>query len=187
MSYTYRGVELVNCGPPKQRKGPLEKFTFGKYVGCRVEDIIRRDPNYFMWAVKEWLDVSPQQAFLFETVTGGGIIPDSYISERREKKVASALVGGEDRDSPPRPERSPFDHSKNRKWYEENDFPDWPNYDFDPSIAPEWWEEFKSKIKDLCLDEANALYRDYQRKEIHKLMEYWNKEYDEYRKTRSQK
>lgn len=166
----YRGVELVNCGPPS-RRGPYSRFPSGKYLGQRVEDVIRRDPRYFMWAVKEWLDVSPQQALLFELQTGGGEIPSQYVKSFPDN---------------PSDERSPedfFKSSKDREAYWRNLDLSIPNYDFDPSGAPSWWREFKQKSQNIdSIWERYFLYQQYVDKEweiSRKMFE------DEYRTSQS--
>ena len=126
----FKGSKLVNC--PPQRKGPYQKYPIGKYQGIPVEEIIRKDPRYFMWTVKEWLNVSPSQAFLFEEVTEGGEIPRKYISEENPP------VGG--RMSP-----HSWDSQDEHLYWTNQDLI--PNYDFDPRGAPSWWLEYKEKIK----------------------------------------
>lgn len=136
MGQIWKGVELVNCSPPTytQRKGPFERLPQGKYQGSLVEDIIRRDPRYFMWAVKEWLDVSPKQATLFTLLTDGEI-PLRYISEdapQDRRNVSPYNVGG-------------WSQADEHVYWTNQDLI--PNYDFDPESAPTWWEEYKRKVK----------------------------------------
>ena len=150
----YRGVELVNCGPPS-RRGPYSTFPSGKYLGQRVEDIIRRDPRYFMWAVKEWLDVSPSQALLFELQTGGGEIPSQYIKESKEE---TSKIPEVEESSPRVDKRDEMIYSRNLDLV--------PNYDFDPSIAPTWWQEFKQKsLEERSLYKRYLLFQEYQDKD----------------------
>lgn len=119
-------VKLVNHSPSR-RVGPLERLDRGQYKGQRVEDIIRRSPQYIMYCVKEWLDISPWQALVFEEVTGGGIIPDAYIKEKS-------------------PSEGDQDSWTARDHYLYNTNQDiLPNWDFYPDSAPEWWEEFKDQ------------------------------------------
>lgn len=184
MSYTYHGVELVNCSPPRKRKGPLEKFTFGQYVGQRVEDVIRRNPRYIMWAAKEFLDLSPTQAFLFETVTGGGIIPDAYISSREPKRmVISPLPEVRKPVSPPRPVESPSikDTTKLPDPIPEWEGVDctWPNLGFDPDLAPRWWTRFQEHIREKGLTgkQAKWLYEFYVKRDMDAMRKVYEYEY----------
>lgn len=110
-----------------------------------------------MWAVKEWLNLTPSQAGLFEAVTGGGIIPDRFIVQELPS---------------PRPESPP-----------KGDFPQWtgedctwPNLGFDPDLAPGWWKEFEEKIKGLSSTQAKWLFEDYRKKELKELQKLWKME-----------
>lgn len=119
---------LVNHSPSR-RVGPLELFNRGQYKGQRVEDIIRRNPQYVMYCIKEWLDISPRQALVFERCTGGGIIPDRYIKESPPSEEDDWTQG-------------------DRRIYNDNLDVGIPNYDFDPGVAPPWWREFKLRSRD---------------------------------------
>lgn len=130
-----------------RREGPLEYLDRGMYKGSRVEDIIRKNPSYIMHAVKEWLYVTPRQALVFEEVTGGGIIPDTYI-----KKMSPSGEGG-------------YIHSRDL----------YPNWDFDPDQAPPWWEEFKKEANKVNPEEVPGLYEKYSRRELRKIIqEFYN-------------
>jgi len=127
------------------RKGPFRKWPQGKYLGELVEDVIANDPYYFMTAVKEWLDISPYQADLFEEITGGGKIPDRYI-----KRVS---------------EETKLQERDDKLYYSNNDI--LPNWDFDPTLAPKWWPEFKERSKGLthCCQRVD-LYNSYVQRDI---------------------
>lgn len=118
-------VKLVNHSPSR-RVGPLERLDRGQYKGQRVEDIIRRSPQYIMYCVKEWLDISPWQALVFEEVTGGGIIPDAYIKEKSPSEDPDGWTA-----------RDQHLYNTNQDIL--------PNWDFYPEEAPVWWEEFKAQ------------------------------------------
>ena len=117
----------------QSRRGPLSVFKAGKYVGNRIEDIIKKDPYYFIWAVKEWLNISPEQASLFEEVTNGGTIPKKYIVSPTRKEEPLVYI--------------PY-----LSWGPEgvcevkNPVYCIPNYDFDPDLAPDFWKEFKKAL-----------------------------------------
>lgn len=111
---------------PSRRVGPLERLDRGQYRGQKVEDIIRRFPHYIMYCIKEWLDISPLQALLFEEVTGGGIIPDAYIKEKSPSEDPDSWTA-----------RDHYLYDTNQDIL--------PNWDFYPDSAPEWWEEFKAQ------------------------------------------
>lgn len=154
----YKGVELVNCGPPS-RKGPFIRFPHGKYQGRKVEDIIVQDPHYFMWAVKEWLDVSPTQALIFELHTGGGEIPSQYIKENKEE---TSKIPEVEESSPKVDKRDEMIYNRNLDLV--------PNYDFDPSTAPPWWREFKQRsLEERSLYRRYTLYQEYQDKDWQKV------------------
>lgn len=114
-------VKLVNHSPSR-RVGPLETLDRGQYKGQKVEDIIRRFPQYIMYCVKEWLDISPWQALLFEEATGGGIIPDRYIKEKSSPQEWSSQ------------DQSIYNANKDL----------FPNYDFYPEFSPSWWKNLKA-------------------------------------------
>lgn len=153
------------------RRGPLTKFPHGQYVGSSVEEVIRKDPRYFMWCVKEWLNVSPKQAEVFEEVTGGGTIPECYVISPLPKKE---------------PQSSPLTQNKQMWWEDDYDLPCWPDWDYWGLEKPKWWEEFMKRAETLTMSQAKDLYAEYQMKDIREQMKYWNKEYDEYRKTHRQ-
>ena len=186
MAYTYHGVELVNCSPPR-RRGPLTHFPQGQYKGQRIEDVIRRNPNYVMWAVKEWLDLTPSQAGLFEAVTGGGIIPDRYIKESPPKVISPIR---EKQESPPKKEKdSPESAIGWLTWGPDgidevnNPGKTIPNYDFDPDMAPDWWPRFKKECEGKNALERYDIYERYRNEELKEMKVAWEKEYQEYRKT----
>lgn len=138
-----------------------------------------------MWAVKEFLNLSPSQAFLFETVTGGGIIPDAYISSREPKKmVISPRPEVRKPVSPPRPVESPLGVEDTTK------LPDpipewegidctWPNLGFDPDIAPRWWSRFQDLIREKGLTgkQAKWLYQFYVKRDMDAMRKVYEYEY----------
>lgn len=150
MGQVWKGVELVNCSPPSTRRGPCEVLPQGKYQGMRVDDIIRRDPRYFMWAVKEWLNVSPKQAILFTLLTDGEI-PLKYISEDTPRDKRGGL---------PPPDKETYVREIELV----------PNWDFDPESAPSWWQTYKEKSRGkVSLSEKVKVYQDVVREEFRKL------------------
>lgn len=128
------------------RRGPWQTFQTGKYKGRRVEDIIRDDVYYFMWAVKEFLDVSPDQAALFRR-TSGGTIPGYLVK------------------SPPPPRQEPELKGRARNIYERS-LDILPNYDDFPDSRPDWWLEFQEQEKGLDIVQRLDLYEDFRRKEL---------------------
>lgn len=69
------------------RVGPLQKIPKGKHKGKDIEWVIREDPYEFMVAVKDYLQISPDQAKLFSRVTKGGKIPEQYIFRIKKQLV----------------------------------------------------------------------------------------------------
>lgn len=130
------------------RVGPLETFNWGKYNRVSVKDVIRKDPQYFMVAVKDWLDVSPDQATLF-TLLYEGEIPQRYIKEfspdlspalgeklsRRESNVSL----GKRVPDPDRIEQYLYESNKDIL----------PNWDFDPESKPEWVKNYEKALQNL--------------------------------------
>lgn len=147
----YKGTELVNCSPPPIRKGPYVRFPHGRYEGATITDIIRSDPRYFMYAVKDWLNVTPEQASLFTLVTDGEI-PLRYISQDTPLDERSIRKG---------------DLDSHLYWTNQDLL---PNYDFDPSEAPDWWPEYKERSKGLTRpSERIALYQEIVFREFKKI------------------
>lgn len=188
MGYTYHGVELVNCSPPR-RKGPFTHFPQGQYKDRRVEDVIRVNPQYVMWAVKEWLNLTPSQAGLFEAVTGGGIIPDRYIVEEVPKPISP-----KDRQESPPKEDSQVPHIS-MGWFSwspdgvdmvEDAGDTVPNYEFDPLLTPDWWPRFKKECEGKSGSQRRDIFERYRKEEIQEMMKFWHKEYAEYRKNHPQ-
>lgn len=69
------------------RIGPLQKMPRGKHKGKDILWVIKEDPYEFMVAVKEYLQISEEQARVFKRVTKGGIIPKEYIFKIGKKVV----------------------------------------------------------------------------------------------------
>lgn len=69
------------------RIGPLSKMPRGKYKGKDILWVIREDPYEFMVAVKEYLQITPDQAKVFKGVTKGGKIPERYIFRIQKKTL----------------------------------------------------------------------------------------------------
>lgn len=137
------------------RRGPYQEWPEGKYRGIPVTEVIENDPYTFMAAVKGWMDVTPYQAALFEEITGGGVIPDRYVKR---------LTGEEELKR-----RDDSLYNTNRDIL--------PNWDFDPSVAPRWWPEFKEKCKTLthCSQRVD-LYNSYVRRDMQESLRQWQLE-----------
>lgn len=135
-----------------QREGPWERIPRGIYQGKTVEWLIRNNPRYFMSCVKEWLDISPTQAKIFKEVSRGGEIPDRYIINDhpyRSREIKDWT------------ERDYLIYYSNRDIL--------PDYDFDPSQAPEWWEEFKRRSAEFTRPSQTVdLYESYVKKDLQK-------------------
>lgn len=145
------------------RIGPVKVFPSGMYERTPVEVVMKTDIRYFMRAVKDWLDVSPSQASLFKQLTKGGEIPPQFIkSPLGEKKL-----------------------TKEEEWVVPKDWTDedirvvrdtWstiPNYDFDPELAPPWWQECKERMaKTTRPSIRRKIYQEYLTKEVN---EYCNR------------
>lgn len=139
------------------RRGPLKTLDCGPYKGMAIDTLIRTNTRYFMSCVKEWLDISPSQARTFTLVTSGGEIPPRYIKEfpSQEKTTPTDLDWT----------------SRDRMLYNEN-LDILPNYDFDPSTAPEWWEEFKRRSAGFTRpSQIVNLYESYVKKDLQKSLE----------------
>lgn len=116
------------------RRGPFQVWPSGKYRGNLIDSTIREDPAFFMYEVKMWLDITPEQAELFYDVTGGGEIPPRFIKDSQKKEEEGEYKWPE--------------------YYTQEDIAVvkdmWhtiPNYDFDPDLAPEWWPECKARME----------------------------------------
>lgn len=83
------------CREKQVRIGPLSKMPRGKYKGKDILWVIKEDPYEFMTAVKEYLQVTPDQAKEFRKITKGGRIPDEYIF--KVKKATLKQIFEEDR------------------------------------------------------------------------------------------
>lgn len=127
------------------RRGPYSEWPEGRYRGIPMTEVITNDPMTFMQAVKGWLDITESQADVFREITGGGEIPLRYIK----------VMPGE----------SKVQARDDRLYYSNRDI--LPNWDFDPSVAPRWWPEFKERCKSLthCSQRVD-LYNEYMRKGI---------------------
>ena len=144
------------------RRGPFKVWPSGKYVGNLIDATIREDPAYFMYTVKAWLDISPEQAELFQFVTDGGEIPLKYIKKGSPTKVTN--TSKEDYDPPEGWTIEDIQLVKNT-W---NPI---PNYDFDPEMAPDWWPECKKKMdKEKRPTKRREIYESYLRKEVQDYM-----------------
>lgn len=75
------------CREKQVRVGPLSKMPRGKYKGKDILWVIKEDPYEFMVAVKEYLQISEEQARVFKKVTKGGKIPESYIFRIQKKTL----------------------------------------------------------------------------------------------------
>lgn len=115
-----------------EREGPIRKINKGIYIGKTVDWLIETHPKYFMSCVKEWLDISPAQADLFERVSGGARIPARYIKLESPTKL-----------------------------YSPSEFDIIPNYDFDPEWAPAWWPDLKKRLEAAPPEGRGRVYQDY--------------------------
>lgn len=126
------------------REGPYRRFPRGRYQGVPIEEVIRKDPRYVMWAIRDWLDVSPQQATLFTRITGGEIPP---------RFVKPSPLQGEE-------------------WTERDLHVYWSNQDLVPNYdfygeGPSWWEEYKRRVKgETHPAKRLSLYQEYVRRDF---------------------
>lgn len=82
-------------GDRQVRVGPLSKMPRGKHKGKDILWVIKEDPYEFMTAVKEYLQITPEQAKEFRKITRGGRIPDEYIF--KVKKATLKQIFEEDK------------------------------------------------------------------------------------------
>lgn len=54
----------------KNREYPVVKMWYGKGAGRTIEEIIDWKPDYFIWLVESFLDVTPSQAEYFKNKFG---------------------------------------------------------------------------------------------------------------------
>lgn len=59
---------------------PVTKMWYGKGAGRTIEEIIDWKPDYFIWMVDRFLDVSPSQAEYWNKKFPGMELPDYVIS-----------------------------------------------------------------------------------------------------------
>lgn len=149
----YIRVSMIE-NPPKKRRGPLTKFPQGRYINCRIGEVIEKDPRYIMVQVKEWLNLSPSQAEKFQQVTGGSI-PEKYIVSPPKRESPSIIkVPSIEQDKSPKPDID---------WTYEDDMVDIFRiplyYDQEPEIAPPWWREFRQKT--LNIKRPSILFKMY--------------------------
>lgn len=55
---------------------PVVKMWYGKGAGRTIEEIIDWKPDYFIWMVEKFLDVTPAQASYFEQKYGMKLPPE---------------------------------------------------------------------------------------------------------------
>ena len=49
------------------REFPIKKFWYGKGAACKdIEELIEKNPTWFIWAVEKFQDVTPTQAKHFK-------------------------------------------------------------------------------------------------------------------------
>lgn len=59
---------------------PITKFWYSRKAGQTIEEIIDTDPRWFIWAVTQFLNVTPDQASYFEQKYGMEL-PDNVIQD----------------------------------------------------------------------------------------------------------
>lgn len=106
-----------------ERKGPWEVFPFGKYKGKTLREIIREDPQYVGYCVKQYLNLSMEQAVEFENLTDVQV-PEEYIDYGY--KVSSPKPSPVQEEKSPTKEMSSLEYSR---WACGMDIQ--PNYNFD--------------------------------------------------------
>lgn len=122
-----------------RRIGPVDKYPFGKYKGRKVLDILYDDPQYLIWSIREFLDLSPTQSTTIELELECNI-PSRYVVSPKQptgvfplkkKKVSPTKVQV---DSPTTKDDSPVSippYGTPEFWWNYTHIP--PNYNF--------WEE----------------------------------------------
>lgn len=110
-----------------ERKGPWEVFPFGKYKGKTLRETMREDPQYVGYCIKQYLNLSIEQAMEFENLTDIQV-PEEYIDY--EYKVSPKPSPAQKKESPAG-EMSPLEYFR---WASGADIQ--PNYSFDS----EKWE-----------------------------------------------
>lgn len=61
------------------REFPIKKFWYGKGAACRsIEELMEKNPKWFLWALETFQDVTPGQAAHFEKVFGMDL-PKEFI------------------------------------------------------------------------------------------------------------
>lgn len=123
------------------RRGPYNSFKEGRYLGEKIEDVIKVDPMYVAKAIKAYLDVTEAQAQLFTKVTNGGEIPRKYIREDKKRKARIEVVSKVDDFEWPKNYTIEDIQVVKDNWFR------LPNWDFDPEMAPPWYAEYKERTK----------------------------------------
>ena len=59
---------------------PIVRYWYTKHKGQTIEEIIRKDPEYFEWCVNTFQDVTPGQARYYKEITGKEV-PHEYIQD----------------------------------------------------------------------------------------------------------
>lgn len=136
------------------REGPYQTFPHGQYEGVPVIAVMKSDMQYFLQAVKDWLNVTPAQAGYFKQITKGGEIPPHFIGETHKE------ISNEEWKPPKEYTREDI------RVVEKGYLAEIPNYDFDPKLAPGWWKTYKEKSKGLRPAQKWNLYNDLLNKEL---------------------
>jgi hypothetical protein len=61
-------------------EAPITKFWYSRKAGQTIEEIIDTDPQWFIWAVQQFQNVTPQQAAYFEQKYGMEL-PENVIQD----------------------------------------------------------------------------------------------------------
>ena len=73
------------------REFPIKKFWYGKGAACKdIEELMEKNPKWFLWAVETFQDLTPAQAKHFEKVYGMDL-PKSLVCPQ---KLLDEINGG---------------------------------------------------------------------------------------------
>ncbi len=63
-----------------RKKGFLDTFTFGRYKGMRVQDVLEEDPDYILWVGKS-IDYFPLETAVLMAAQMDTELREDYLDE----------------------------------------------------------------------------------------------------------
>ena len=70
------------------REFPIQKFWYGKGAAYKsIEELMEKNPGWFIWAVETFQDLTPQQAEHFKEVYGMDLPEDVICSRELLDKI----------------------------------------------------------------------------------------------------